>query len=517
MATIVNARDVLLQAAGVRLISLPVTGTIDYTNVTGATRPSDNADVTVTAVNGGIVVTGGGVTFNAGGSLKGGQTAYNTGTGFFAGYSGGAYKFSFGNPAGNRITWDGASLTISGNLDFADVTGSTRPANNADVTVAAFNAGIAPSSGGITLTGGGHIKGGQTDYATGSGFFLGYSSGYKFSIGSSSKYLRWDGSALSLKGDITGDSSIDITGTGNFGGATSVGGFGTTAISGNVSGGSQIGAVLYAGTTGAATGLIAQGGSYCAIQAYGAGTTETISVSNTNASGYALGVYNNSGGYGIVSTGKFSLTESNASGISMTVTHASGAGGGAAKFFNTVDSKEVWLAPGAYAAYSPSGGGKQYFVDGAGPFTGFHPALALRGTEFEIGDIVADSEIFEKPDISNTWGSARTTTVANERGVLGVVAEVKELTIEMSYENWWMYAPDYLLLDVNGIGEGQVNVCGEGGDIKKGDLIVASGRAGKGMRQADDIVRGYTVAKAREDITFLGDEIRQCACIYLAG
>ena len=63
--------------------------------------------------------------------------------------------------------------------------------------------------GSIVLGTTGFVKAGQTDYATGTGFFLGYSSDdYKFSIGSSTNYLRWDGSYLTLKG------SFDIGSTG---------------------------------------------------------------------------------------------------------------------------------------------------------------------------------------------------------------------------------------------------------------------------------------------------------------
>ena len=70
----------------------------------------------------------------------------------------------------------------------------------------------------------------------------------------------------------------------------------------------------------------------------------------------------------------------------------------------------------------------------------------------------------------------------------------------------------------NALGEGLINVCGEGGSIEVGDLIVTSSIAGKGMKQADDIIRGYTVAKARESVTFNSpDEIKQIACIYVAG
>lgn len=47
------------------------------------------------------------------GYIRGGQTDYNTGTGFFLGYSGAAYKFSVGNPATDYITWDGTVLTVT--------------------------------------------------------------------------------------------------------------------------------------------------------------------------------------------------------------------------------------------------------------------------------------------------------------------------------------------------------------------------------------------------------------------
>ena len=55
----------------------------------------------------------------------------------------------------------------------------------------------------LTMGTSGHMKGGQTAYATGTGFWLGYDSGdYKFSIGNSSNYLTWDGSTLEVKGDL---------------------------------------------------------------------------------------------------------------------------------------------------------------------------------------------------------------------------------------------------------------------------------------------------------------------------
>lgn len=48
-----------------------------------------------------------------GGWIRGGQTDFNTGTGFWQGYHMGTYKVSFGNST-NGFTWDGSALTING-------------------------------------------------------------------------------------------------------------------------------------------------------------------------------------------------------------------------------------------------------------------------------------------------------------------------------------------------------------------------------------------------------------------
>ena len=64
-------------------------------------------------------ITSGNITLNTTSSIKGGQTAYNTGTGFFLGYDGAAYKFSLGSGA-NMMTWDGSTLRIPA----ANITGT---------------------------------------------------------------------------------------------------------------------------------------------------------------------------------------------------------------------------------------------------------------------------------------------------------------------------------------------------------------------------------------------------------
>ncbi len=54
------------------------------------------------------------------GNIAGGQTAYNTGTGFFLGYSTTTYKFSIGSSTNNML-WDGTNFAING----GSITGSS--------------------------------------------------------------------------------------------------------------------------------------------------------------------------------------------------------------------------------------------------------------------------------------------------------------------------------------------------------------------------------------------------------
>jgi hypothetical protein len=57
-------------------------------------------------------------------------------------------------------------------------------------------------SSGINVGSSGYVRGGKSGYGSGSGFWLGYSGGYKFDIGDSSRYMRWDGSNLYLSGQV---------------------------------------------------------------------------------------------------------------------------------------------------------------------------------------------------------------------------------------------------------------------------------------------------------------------------
>ena len=188
--------------------------------------------------------------------------------------------------------------------------------------------------------------------------------------------------------------------------------------------------------------------------------------------------------------------------------------------------------------------GYDFYAEGAGtnygPFTGAHDALVIKDAVYELGDIVVDKACIAKKNISNTLFEVETSSTINQKGVVGVVAKDNGLlsknypptafgfdSIETDEDNNLVLPPNaeydivkntHNYITMNASGEGQINVCGENGSISKGDLIVTSSIPGKGMKQADDVIRSYTVAKAREDVTFSSPtEVKQVACIYLCG
>lgn len=195
------------------------------------------------------------------------------------------------------------------------------------------------------------------------------------------------------------------------------------------------------------------------------------------------------------------------------------------------------------ATYAIATDGDCYFEGAAYPFTGAHISLIDKTVTFEAGDIVVDSSIYYKKDVSNVLSIVALSNGTNQAGVLGVAvksstpnADTLGILTEkvvtktsdkygdvtqaqpISGQDFDVIAKTYDVLAINAIGEGQINVCGENGDIAIGDLIVTSNTAGKGMKQDDDIIRSYTVAKAREAVTFnSASDTAQIACIYLCG
>ena len=206
---------------------------------------------------------------------------------------------------------------------------------------------------------------------------------------------------------------------------------------------------------------------------------------------------------------------------------------------------EASIGGSTYAVNVPTGKGSSYFGGVVVPFTAAHDGLISDYSTVVPGDIIVDMEVLKHIDISNSIVRMEASTEPNQKGVVGVCNEIfaeppqdwqpsapvqdyvyamdEDINIRpkpSTYDNPGYYPiPDGMrVLHVNAIGEGLINVCGEAGNIGKGDLIVTSSIKGKGMRQADDIVRNITVAKAREGVQFeYSTQIKQIACIYMCG
>lgn len=221
----------------------------------------------------------------------------------------------------------------------------------------------------------------------------------------------------------------------------------------------------------------------------------------------------------------------------------SAAGGGA-----------VWLGEsgidGGYGVNVLRGGYYDTSGDGYLPFTGSHEAMILKTDAIEQGDIVCDHAVIAR-SISDSFTEVKRSSAPNMPCAVGVYKGVRttgwggiaafmdrSATTEKSLESavnaegekvvrerikvynldWSAYEATHHPIHINSVGEGSINVCGENGNIERGDLIVTSSTPGKGMRQSDDVVRSYTVAKAREAVTFSSpSEVKMIACIYMCG
>jgi hypothetical protein len=193
---------------------------------------------------------------------------------------------------------------------------------------------------------------------------------------------------------------------------------------------------------------------------------------------------------------------------------ASGASGGGIAYIG------VTGANGGYAGYAAAGTWS--------PFTGSHDGLIAKGTPIEVGDILIDSECIVTK-VSDSLTIVEPSSTPNQVGAIGVLVSQRPLLAGVPaalMEGKVITDPAYVdtLAEtydntvINGVGEGAVNVCGENGDINIGDFIVTSSIPGKGMKQADNVMRSYTIARARQAVTFSSPtEVKLVACIYLCG
>jgi hypothetical protein len=373
------------------------------------------------------------------------------------------------NPTNNQTIWEVpylSSLKV-GNL-------SAISTNTGSLTV----------SGNVTIGNFGNIRGGQTAYNTGTGFFLGYSgSAYKFSIGSSTVNMLWDGTAFTVNGAAIRGGTIQI-GTGN-------------TPSGNVFQVNSAGVFWVDNIFG------------------GVGTFDNFYFSASGASAV---------------TGYTSIDSTAITGI-VNITNSGAAAHGVRGRNNYNGTSGLVGVANGYDFYA-DGTGTNY-----GPFTGNHDILLPIAQTLTEGTIVVDVQCIARNDWSNAIFEVAASTSANQAGARGVFVgqlrplssvkppafidhwiEVDNVSIPVMTAQYDAIKNDYWFGSMNSIGEGQIQVCGENGNISVDTLLVTSSITGVAMAQSDDVIRSKTVAKAREAIVFASPtEVKIVACIYLGG
>jgi hypothetical protein len=114
----------------------------------------------------------------------------------------------------DQITVGNASTYIaSAAIQNAQIgTAAVGLANINTATIGSLSA-LSANFGSASIASGGYLNSGQSAYATGTGFWLGSVSGVpKFSIGSSTNYMNWDGTNLNITGPSFDAFSCSITG-----------------------------------------------------------------------------------------------------------------------------------------------------------------------------------------------------------------------------------------------------------------------------------------------------------------
>ena len=150
-----------------------------------------------------------------------------------------------------------------------------------------------------------------------------------------------------------------------------------------------------------------------------------------------------------------------------------------------------------------------------GAFTGVHPALIEESDNpFSSEAVLADPEDpTSTVDMINwyprgTLLKTNSTSYQSTEGSSNVVYSATKTSTSKDKSVLGVYLaphrPDQWLdlHDVGCVGDGEILVCIEGGDLEIGDYICSSNTPGHGMKQDDDLLHNYTVAKSLENVNW---------------
>jgi len=176
------------------------------------------------------------------------------------------------------------------------------------------------------------------------------------------------------------------------------------------------------------------------------------------------------------------------------------------------------------------------------PFTGAH--IAYTQESLSIGQVVYSIDAWTV-NINQTLVHVAKTDTKKDKRVIGIVSYVKTTLLDnitkniavsdkfvdpSTGEEIWTIKPEYkpyvdymednnfMEVSINSLGEGGILVSNLNGNIDNGDYLTSDG-TGTTMKQDDDLLHSYTVAKALESVDWSKETstTKMIACTYHCG
>jgi hypothetical protein len=153
-------------------------------------------------------------------------------------------------------------------------------------------------------------------------------------------------------------------------------------------------------------------------------------------------------------------------------------------------------------------------------FTGGHIGHSyVNGTDWEPGMIVCVSEDSLFPAAGKSAFYINVSAHAYDKSAIGVFTGIEKEHNRLGMD------PAKCAYSYNALGDGLILVTDQGGDIRIGDYITTSDLPGYGMKQNDDLIHNYTVAKATDTVdwskvpvdTRWGFKWKLVSCTYHGG
>jgi hypothetical protein len=153
-------------------------------------------------------------------------------------------------------------------------------------------------------------------------------------------------------------------------------------------------------------------------------------------------------------------------------------------------------------------------------FTGQHRSIAAEPASIstdDIGKIVVSSGSYNnlsaenqsKPSIDESLPTIMLSSTRKDKKVYGVISSLEDPSETTRQYNIGIFGSilekngqDDNRVIVNSVGEGAIWVCNINGNLENGDYITTCEVSGLGMKQDDDLLHNYTVAKITQDCVF---------------